>query len=272
MPDFPITRTSPQTTIVDLQRLLNRLGTLLVEDGAFGGETVYALNIAQKSANLPLADSASAALWDWLTAQPEPAAVLPTEGLVFIARFEVGSRKSYDTNYCHPEWPGGESGITIGIGYDLRFATATFAADWQGLPDAVADALRPWLGKIGTQAGATALRDQMIPFETAWAVYMARTIPQYVATTRQAFPGYDKLPPLCQSALVSLVYNRGASLVGDSRTEMKKIHDLVESGTPADLAQVPDQFISMERLWPTVAGLRARRDAEAALWRKGLAG
>src|SRR5438067_11642326 len=29
------------------------------------------------------------------------------------------------------EWPGGESGVTIGIGYDLGFATSEqFKADW----------------------------------------------------------------------------------------------------------------------------------------------
>lgn len=82
-----------------------------------------------------------------------------------------------------------------------------------------------------------------------------------------SFPGCETLPPLCFGALVSLVYNRGASVKGDRRVEMAAIRDLIRAGT---LAEVPDQFRKMKRLWPTVEGLRDRREKEACLWEGGL--
>ena len=35
-----------------------------------------------------------------------------------IVREEVGSQARYKHKYQHPEWPGGASGVTIGVGYD----------------------------------------------------------------------------------------------------------------------------------------------------------
>ena len=40
-----------------------------------------------------------------------------------LVRFEIGSRAQYEKLYAQPTWPGGESGVTIGIGYDLGFAS-----------------------------------------------------------------------------------------------------------------------------------------------------
>ena len=79
------------------------------------------------------------------------------------------------------------------------------------------------------------------------------------------FPGWDSF-----GALVSLAYNRGASFSapGDRYREMRAIHDHMASGR---FDKVPDEFRSMKRLWPNMAGLRNRRDHEADLFAKGLA-
>ncbi|MBF0439376.1 MAG: hypothetical protein HQL93_09675 [Magnetococcales bacterium] len=253
-----------------IQNRLNRLGALLVEDGHFGGGTVSAVNYACEQLDLPVVSEVDAMLWEKLNAVKEPSSLLPTRGVTFIAIEEITSRRRYDQAYIHPCWPGEYSGITIGIGYDLRFADkAKFDADWRHwLTKDSYEVLLPWLLKQGSKDGADSLKNTTQPFIAAWNVFTSRTIPLFVHETQKAFPGYDDLPPLCQSALVSLVYNRGAGMNGDRRVEMLTIRSMVADGK---LSDVPSQFEAMKRLWPNTSGLCGRRDREANLWRDGLA-
>jgi hypothetical protein len=268
---FPIGKGDKGADVVAVQNCLNRLGALLVADGQFGPGSVDGLHYACGVLGQPQTDQVDEALWALLDVQPEPSDLLPTQGLTFIAMEEISSRKTYESQYNHPMWPGGESGMTIGIGYDLRHQTGNFADDWrERLSPADYQALVPWLGKQGSKDGEAALAATRQPFSAAWPVFAARSIPLYVQRTQAAFPGYDKLEPLCKSALVSLVYNRGTSLNGESRSEMKTIHDLIAAGDANSLNAVPAQYEAMKRLWPDAAGLRARRDREAALWREGM--
>lgn len=113
-----------------------------------------------------------------------------------------------------------------------------------------------------------------MPFGAAWRVFCRASLPRAVSDTRAAYPALDTLPLLCRGALVSLVYNRGGRLTDrpgrDSRWEMAEIRRLLDAGGPEDLAAIPACFEAMKRLWPTLAGLRARRDEEAAMFRGGL--
>lgn len=257
---------------VDLQNLLNKVGGILIVDGKAGNETNIAIRDARAAAGLP-PGGVDDALIGWLTKQPDPSPIVPTESVVFIARQEVSSRPNYDARCAKPTWPGGDSGITIGIGYDLRFQ-GDFESCWAPrLQAATAAALRPWIGKPGTQAGAVSLAAYSIPFFSAWDVFAAVTLPKEVQSTAGAFGDLSVLPPLCRGALVSLVYNRGPSLglSGDpdgKRREMLAIRNLIQAG---QLDQVPAEFASMLRLWPDAPGLRARRLAEADMWKRGLA-
>lgn len=257
----------PQISTLELQKLLNKVGGLLVTDGQSGPATRQAISDARVAAGLPPGDQADDALVSWLQTQPDPSPVVPTEGVVFIARQEVSSRAYYDGHCSMPTWPGGESGITIGIGYDLRFQS-DFTTCWKPcLPAATSEALTPWIGKQGSQAAAAALSSLRIPFFDAWKVFTETTLPAEVKSTESVYGDLTRLPGLCRAALVSLVYNRGTSLTGDGRREMATIRDLINANK---LTEVPAQFISMERLWPTVAGLRQRRADEANLWTQGL--
>ena len=86
----------------------------------------------------------------------------------------------------------------------------------------------------------------------------------------RAFPGCEELPADCFGALVSLVYNRGGGMgiPGDERrAEMRLIRDAIRV---RDYSDVPEALREMKRLWPNAGGLRARRDAEAALFERGL--
>ncbi len=197
--------------------------------------------------------------------------MLTPECVDFIVGQETGGQAYYQKVACHPVWPGGASGVTIGVGYDLGQNTAAaFQAAWGGALDAATLArLATVCGLSGPAAEArvAALQDIVIPFATATQVFQASTLPKYEAMTLEAFPGLSGLHPLCVGAMVSLVYNRGPGLVGDSRTEMRTIHDLIQAGTPQG---VPDQFRAMKRLWPGAPSLCARRDAEATMFQNGL--
>jgi hypothetical protein len=262
--------------VARLQALLTKTGAILVADGEFGPATERAVREARAEAGLPPGDRADEAMWSWLDAAPEPSPDLPAEAVAFIVRHEISSRAHYDARLQAPAYPGAESGLTIGIGYDLRFSDpARLQDDWGSeLPGPVLARLRPWLGRRADARAVSGLADLRVPFGAAWRVFCRASLPRAVAEARAAYPALDGLPPLCRGALVSLVYNRGGRLTDrpgrDSRREMAEIRRLLDAGGPADLAAVPARIEAMKRLWPTLAGLRARRDEEAAMFRRGL--
>lgn len=203
--------------------------------------------------------------------------MIPQQCMDFIVAEETGGQAYYNKIACRPVWPGGQSGLTIGVGYDLGQQTLSgFQQDWGGvLAAADVSALSAAIGIKGGSDAANAqlqaLVKQLAGINISWAaanqVFETDTLPTYEKRTIAAFPGVDRLNGLCLGAMVSLVYNRGASLTGSSRTEMQTIHDLIAAGNPAG---VPDQFRAMKRLWPTVPGLQKRRDAEADMFQQGL--
>lgn len=189
-------------------------------------------------------------------------------GLNQIVEFEISSEKNYEKRLCRPTWPGGHSGVTIGIGYDLgQNAKATIRDDWRGkIPDADLDELLAAAGVTGQAAQSLIgqLNHIIIPLKPAKEVFYCRTLPRYAGLTRQAYPGVEALPADAQAMLLSLVYNRGIKMEGPTRTEMKAIQPLVQAG---DLQGIAVQIRSMKRLWniKELPGLHVRRDQEAEL-------
>ncbi|MEM6485715.1 MAG: pesticin C-terminus-like muramidase [Pseudomonadota bacterium] len=194
---------------------------------------------------------------------------LSKPGINAIVRYEIGSDSYYQRRLRHPIWPGGDSGITIGVGYDLGFQTREdFRRDWaDGLPSATADRLELACGRKGRRAKNSVheFRDISISLNRARRVFARTSLPTYAAKTQDAYPGMKNLEPDAQSALVSLVYNRGASMRNlDSRREMRdiRVHVLDE-----DYAAIAGSIRSMKRIWAgrNLDGLLKRRDAEAAM-------
>jgi len=254
-----------------LQRGLNKLGELVLVDGAFGPGTAQAVSAARVTLGMPGPPEADDALQAALQAAPDPFPPITAAGMTFIAREEVSDGKTYRRRFQRPCLPPFPSGITIGIGYDCRFVgRAQLEADWQGVlsPQDVA-LLEPALGIPGTPF----LRDRAaavtIALGDAMRVFATRGLPKYFDLTRRIYPAVadQTLNAAQRTALVSLVYNRGADLVGDRRREMRTIQTLLRHG---QLAEVPAQFESMTRLWQNaVSGLVKRRRAEAMLWQSG---
>lgn len=182
--------------------------------------------------------------------------------------FEVTSKAFYEIRYQSPVWPGGDSGITIGIGYDLGFNTKKQIEDAWGPHISPTDlALLKSVSKFTGQVAKNALpgvKSVTIPFTTAITVFSTITLPIYAGMTRSRYPGVEKLPPDAQGALLSLIYNRGTGIEGDTRREMKNIIPLVAAG---DLAGIAAEIRSMKRIWKNknLPGLIERREKEAQM-------
>jgi hypothetical protein len=234
-----------------LRRIQNALG--VTADGMLGPETLTALekhfelDATRKTVSLSCS----------------------RKSLELILAFEIGSRAQYERLYAFPTWPGGESGVTIGIGYDLGFTSKQqIEADWDPFlekPERAALAAVQGAKGAAAQQLARGLRHIKIPLAAAESVFYASTLPRFARITRDAFPGIEELPPDAQGALLSLVFNRGASCVGERRKEMRAIRDELAGGQ--SLAGIADQFEAMQRLWPDVRGLRERRVREAGFCR-----
>jgi GH24 family phage-related lysozyme (muramidase) len=194
-----------------------------------------------------------------------------------IVAFEVGSKEAYNRKYQKPVLPGGNSGITIGIGYDLGYCMPEWLqADWDGLlmPLEIA-VLSTLLGVKGDQARPKLAEAQkvVVPWQLAEEQFQKRAVPNWIAETLEKLPREaSRLSPEALGALVSLTYNRGASYraSGDRYLEMRRIYSHIESQA---LEKIPSEIRAMKRLWvgnPSLRGLLIRRDAEALLFERGL--
>ena len=183
-------------------------------------------------------------------------------------RWEVTSPAFYRKRLELPIWPGGASGVTWGIGYDGAHATAaTIRDDWHA--HGQVERLASTTGISGTRARDVLPRDRDIvtPFEHAADVFENRSLIEYERRAERAFRnGFVDLRPGACSALVSLIYNRGASMTGDSRREMRALRD--GCIPKQDYSCIARELRSMCRLWRGTVnekGLCARREAEALL-------
>jgi hypothetical protein len=276
-------RGAKEPEVGNLQTLLNRVGAMLKPDGDFGGGTEQAVKYAQKIAGQPQTGVANAALWAWLEQQPEPSTLLPGNCVAFIAAEETGGLQYYDATTRFPHWPGEQSGITLGVGYDLRMNNAVdFQNTWKRLPATTTSELLKDIGLKGskTRAGELKKLGIEVPFELAWPVFTSQSLPTFHRETQRSYPSLDTLPDKCRAVLISLVYNRGASVKGTNREEMLGIQQLLaQAANPAlgkeqrkaILVGVEDQLLAMRRLWNPGSGLVTRRKNEANYWREGLA-
>src|SRR5690606_16373081 len=175
---------------------------------------------------------------------------------------EVGGGENYYNRFLsRPTWPEGQSGVTIGIGFDLGYEPSL--DPWLAkTPVEILSRLQRTMGMTGREAmiAVQGLRDIVIPWDDAYSVFTSYPLSTENEKTMRVFPGLRLLPDNVQGALVSLVFNRGAGLKGDSRAEMRDIRDMVATG---DIQGIADAVRRMKRLWPHVPGLLHRREAEA---------
>lgn len=240
---------STKDRIKNIQRFLN-----LDADGVIGSDTLTAIenrlfeNVSDTDDGFSL--------------------TISRQGLEQLIQHEISSKSYYNRSLKRPIWPGGASGVTIGIGYDLGYNKASqIRNDWRGkISDLDLEKLVAVSGLKSDDAKSALRRVKTveIAFEEAKQVFSETTLPRYAAVTRKAYPGVESLFPDTQAALLSLVYNRGPAMSGTRRKEMSAIRSFVAQ---QDYAGIEQQLISMKRLWEGkgLAGLLKRRDDEASL-------
>ncbi len=229
-----------------------------VEDGARGGAEVLELETVVSAA----------------PSEEELRAMVAKEAVDLIVFCEISSRRYYERRLEKPTWPGGASGVTIGVGYDIGHQTEeTFRRDWAPyLAKAELDALAKAVGAKSQAAKelTSAFASISVKFDDAYRVFEKATLPRYAERAFKAFPNAAEIGGKAFGALVSLVFNRGASMrASDSRREMRAIRDLM---TAREFDKIPSEFRSMKRLWEGkgLPGLIARREQEAQLFEAGL--
>ena len=201
--------------------------------------------------------------------------MLSKKSLNLILEFEVGGGENYYNKFLkNPAWPGEQSGVTIGVGYDLGYVNKTeFSEDWKDLPKEIFDRLYKVVGIKGYNAKnlIRGLRDIVIPWELSLQVFNNKTVAKFWNLTKDTFPNFDKMPEDAKGGLVSLVFNRGSALEGDRRREMKLIRDGMKITNTFDqktLTFIANQIRNMKRIWAGGSiekGMNRRRDAEAKL-------
>ncbi len=185
--------------------------------------------------------------------------------------YETGGEGYYKAKLARPTVPPAPSGVTIGCGYDLGYTSrAQIAADWGShLTPAQVERLQSVAGLRGASAKAALprVRDIIIPWTAAMAVYDKRTTPRFARLTETAYPGILKAHPHIQGVMLSTSFNRGTSFNGDRRRELRWTRDDLRAGK---VAKLPSYQLQMRRLWPTIPGLQKRYAAHAGLMQRGV--
>jgi hypothetical protein len=188
--------------------------------------------------------------------------------LDLLLKYEVGGGKSYYEKYLSKfTWPGGASGPTIAIGIDCAYySKEELGKIFSFLPDNELNLVKGASGKTGSNGKeyTRSLRSAGISVSWDMAVQMFEkfTWPKFSKLAEKTFPGLEFFSPDAYGAIVSLIFNRGTSLKGDSRLEMRNIKNLVPKKNYKSIAR---EIRSMKRLWLNkgLDGLLERREAEA---------
>lgn len=192
------------------------------------------------------------------------------DALKLIYDYEVGGGEKYYNKHLKGfTWPSLYSGPTIGIGIDAAYYSKEELADiFSFLPNDKLALVQNASGKRGAEGEkyTKVLQSAGIemPWKTAEKVFLFTTWKKFADLSEKAFPELSGLCDNAYGAIVSLVFNRGSSMAGDSRIEMRAIRDLVPK---KDYKAIAAQIRKMKRLWigKNVDGLLKRRDAEADL-------
>lgn len=190
--------------------------------------------------------------------------------LDLLLQYEVGGGKSYYDKYLSKfTWPGGASGPTAAIGVDCAYYSEKELAEiFSFLPNEQLKQVQEASGKTGEKGKeyTVTLRSSgiTIPWDKALEIFEKLTWPKFTKLAEKTFPGLADLHPDAYGAIISLVFNRGTSLVGEKRKEMANIKALIPK---KDYKKIAKEFRNMKRIWmgKGLDGLLERREAEAKL-------
>lgn len=190
--------------------------------------------------------------------------------LDLLLQYEVGGGKSYYEKYLSKfTWPGGASGPTIAVGVDCAYYSQSELAEiFSFLSKDQIKQIQGASGKSGASGKEYAIilkaAGIVVTWDKALDIFQKLTWPKFTKLAEKTFPGLTDLHPDAYGAVISLVFNRGTSLKGDSRKEMVNIKNLIPK---KDYKKIAKEFRSMKRIWigKGLDGLLERREAEAKL-------
>jgi len=193
------------------------------------------------------------------------------KGYDLIIKHEVGGGVTYYNRYLKAlTYPGGNSGITGGIGYDFGWQSrAQIARDWGGIVSpSILRRLQACSGKKrgAAKAHVKYVRSIKITWDMAIAVYHKKTIPRFGALTLKAYPGIDAANPDIQGVYLSWTFNRGSGISSTSSRDKEK-RELRTYARTQEWWKIPDAIRRSIRLWvgKGLDGLIRRRRDEANL-------
>jgi len=132
-----------------------------------------------------------------------------------IVTFEVSNEALRYALYRHPVWTGLQSDVTVGIGCDLGYLSASqFATNWSvPIGKGAAQTLISVCGLKGLTAQQELLgvASMDVLFDASNKVFRNTALQRTMTQTIRALPNASHLKRNCLGALVSLVYNRGVS-------------------------------------------------------------
>lgn len=190
--------------------------------------------------------------------------------LNLLLKHEVGGGQKYYEKYLSSfTWPGGASGPTIGIGIDCGYySKEELAKMFNYLSDSDLQLVLNASGKTGESGRlyANKLRgfDIKMTWDRAFEIFEQKTWIKFSKLAERIYPDLKYLCEDAYGAIVSLIFNRGASLTGPSRVEMKNLINLISNKNYKGMAR---EVRKMKRLWvgKNMEGLLKRREDEALL-------
>lgn len=193
---------------------------------------------------------------------------LPPRDLIQkIVEWETGGPRYYNRYLTTPLNPVNDfSGLTVGVGYDLGYYSADqIKSDWKGyISEEDIDKLASVSGLKGREASGRhrGVVGVSISYDVALAQFTKVTLPTWLMKAYKLWPNFDALNDRQKTALVSLTFNRGTSLAGSTRSEMKEVYDNLERGNTRPVAGLIKQMA----LRSPLKGVQLRRKQEGELF------
>lgn len=276
---LPIRLGSSNNTVKNWQEVLNYFGENLVPDGDFGTNTKKATERFQSKHGLIPDGVVGTKTWNLAKNLIEgdkpidnPDNSTGENYLSFdwtpVINWETGGETYFNKKLRFPVVPGGASGVTILIGTDLGYLNEkefnTYFAKY--FTDEQNKRLRKVIGLTRSSAknALSSVENIECKWEDGKEAFVAWTLPKFYNLAKNLWPGLDQLCESAQVALTSIVFNRGNSLRGRTRSEMRNIIPLVKA---KDYERIAKEIKRMKRLWEgkNLDGLLIRRDGEAKL-------
>ena len=192
------------------------------------------------------------------------------KALDLLLKYEVGGGKNYYQKYLSKfTWPGGASGPTIGIGIDCAYYSESELSEiFDFLKKEEIELIKNASGKSSERGREYTKKLRAsgitVEWEKAKEIFEKFTWTKFTKLAEKTFPGLSELCPDAYGAIVSLVFNRGTSLVGEKRLEMRNIRVLIPK---KDYKKIAHEIRQMKRIWrgKNLDGLIERRESEALL-------